>query len=119
LITKPAGNPELLLSEVMSEKGHKEEDVLRHAWSLHLQAHAADHPDQFRKMRGIWAQMPPLLLVVFTDRVLHCGAQFPMPFEEREDLELLMHFRSVTPFYDNNSAMNPDAVRSQGSYVFF
>jgi hypothetical protein len=104
LITKSAGNPEQLLSEVMSEKGHKEEDVLRHAWSLHLQAHAADHPDQFRKMRGIWAQMPPLMLVAFTDRVLHCGPPFPMPFENREDLESLMHFRSVTPFYDSDSA---------------
>ena len=104
LITKSAGNPERLLSEVMSEKGHKEEDVLRHAWSLHLQAHAAENPEQFRKMRGIWAQMRSLMLVAFTDRQLHCGPPFPMPFEEREKLESLMHFRSETPFYDSSSA---------------
>ena len=97
LITKSASSPERLLSEVMLEKGFKEEDVLRHAWSLYLQAHAADHPERFKKMRGVWAQISPLMLFAFEDRVLHCGPPFPMPFQNLEDLAALEHFRSGNP----------------------
>ena len=94
LITRSAANPEKLLSEVMSEKGFKEEDVLRYAWSVYLQAHAAHHPDQFQKMRGVWAEMRPFMLVAFEDRVLHCGPPFPMPFQEMGALDVVQHFRS-------------------------
>jgi hypothetical protein len=93
LNTKSLRQPGKLLSEVMSEKGFKEADVLRHAWSVYFQAHTARHPDQFKKMRGIWGQMPPLMLVAFDDRVLHCGAPFPMPSQALHEA-LMMHFRS-------------------------
>ncbi len=81
LRTRSASNPEKLLSEVMSEKGFEEVDVLRHAWSLHLQSHTEGHPEQFKPMRGVWAQMKPFMLCAFDNRVLHCGPEFPMPCE--------------------------------------
>ena len=93
LITRSTTNPEKLLSEVMSEKGFKEADVLRYAWSRYLQAHAELHPDKFKKMWGAWAEMQPLMLVAFDNRVLHRGPPFPMPPQSRNDLEILQHFR--------------------------
>jgi hypothetical protein len=97
LRTRSASNPEKLLSEVMLEKGFKEVDVLRHAWSLHLQSHASCHPEQFKPMWGVWAQMKPFMLCVFDKRVLHCGPSFPMPFEFCKDRQNLVHFRSGNP----------------------
>jgi hypothetical protein len=120
LITESASSPGRLLSDVMSEKGFKETDVLRHAWSLYLQAHATDHPEKFKEMAGIWAQIQPFFWVIFDDRSMHCGPPFPMPFEDYKALSQVFHFRSVTSFRVSSSAiLTLDAVGSQGSYIFF
>ncbi len=55
--------------------------------SLHLQSHAACHHEQFKPMRGVWAQMKPFMLCAFDNRVLHCGPSFPMPVKNCKDLQ--------------------------------